>query len=852
MTDQYHLESQNSSAAGNPQAQQLALPMLIKLAGRLLLRNWRGGELNLLILSLLLAISTVTSINLFSNRIQNSIYDEAAELLAADAVISGGLPLEQQWINTAKQQSLQHAQFVAFRAMAFAGNEMRLTLVKAVDDTYPLKGELKVQRQGDIESVFSGPQPGEAWLAPRLFDALGVVQGESIEIGEAQFTVTAAIVQEPDNGQSLFGVAPRVMIHQHDVERTSAVQIGSRVSYTLQVAGDSAKVAKFEELVRPTLGVHFRWIDAKSNNRSVSSALQRGERFLLLASSLGVLLSGAAIAIASRRYASRQAKYVALLKTLGSTPKEITIIYITILSLIAAVSIICGSLLGFILHFGIIAALGDLMPQQLSHASISAYWTGALTGVIALWSFAGPPLLALRNVSPASAINDAALNKRSGVWLHNFIALFAMIFLIVLFSRDIQLTVYLTLGLVLCFCGVLLLSTALISTTKIIARHVHYSWRLGLINLQRHRKYNALQIAIFSILLFLIFLLSLVRTGLIDQWQNQLPDDTANHFVFNIFSHEIDQIKTRFGDANINHSPFFPMTRGRIVDVNGDSLKDRVEANTNRGMNYEREINLTWSNTLGSDNKILQGDWWGKNTENELLVSAEQEYAQGLGIELNDLVTFSVAGQTVTAKVASIRSVEWDSMNPNFFMIMNQPILNGIGSNWLTSFYLPIEKKSFINQLTKDFPTISLIELDQTLDQVKSIIAKITLAIEFILVLILISGFMVLIASIQATIDFRLKESAILRTLGADKPLINKTLIIEFAAIGMLAGIIATVATEASLFMLQTFTFDLRYSPQFLLWAIGPMIGIILIASVGWLSTKKVVNTPPLAILKNI
>ena len=820
---------------------------------KLLWRDWKGGELSLLLASLILAVATVTSISVFSSRVQNAIYDEASQFIAADAKVSGSMPIPPEWFSQSQDYSLNSAQVTDFRAMAFSATEMTLSQVKGVSNSYPLKGQLLIadDTQAPSQIVTHGPKPGEAWLAPRLFEALKLKQGDSISIGEASFTVTAVIVREPDGGQSVFGVAPRIMINLDDINRTQALQLGSRANYSLLLAGDTAKLEAYKTHLTDELGEHFRWNDAKSGNRSLGNAIARAENFLFLTACLSVILTGVAIALSASRYAKRQQQKVALLKTLGAKPQFITALYAVHLCAIGVCTAAIGLLLGGLLQWGIIFVLGDLIPKDLAAASPSAYITGAVTAFVALLAFAAPPILALRNIAP-SAIFREQHSQRYSPTRGTFFGAVAMIVLMLLFTRDLKLTFLVSVGVGISIGCVGLVSTGLISVSKYLAIRLPYSWRIGLANLKRHQRFNTLQIIIFSLLFLVLFVLISLRTTLISQWQNQLPSNAPNHFIFNVFPNDAKPLQAFFVKNNIAPKPFYPMTRGRITHINGITTEVLTEGQKNQS-NYERELNLTWSNTLGSDNKIIAGQWWQATPTNSAIeVSVEQEYAEGLALNVGDSMAFSIAGQVIDARVASLRTVKWDSMNPNFFVIFNQDVLSASGANWITSFYLAPDQKPLLNTLVRQFPTVSLIELDQTLAQIRDITDKVSMAIEFILLLVLGAGLLVLITSIQATLDIRKKQSAIFRALGAPKSLVRLTLLIEFFALGLLAGILATIGTEVCLFLLQTQVFELDYQPTVMLWFIGPLISATLIVAIGWQSTKVVVRTPPLEVLKGL
>jgi len=825
----------------------------MKLALKLLFRNWRSGELNILIVSLILAVSTITAISLFTSRLENSIGDEIATFFAGDARIRSSIPIPKEWIAKATDMELTYATATGYRAMTFSEGGMQLSAVKGVSDAYPLKGELEVSDKpfAAASAVTHGPAPGEVWLASRLFAALDIEINEKLNIGEAEFTVTKALIREPDDTRSFFGVAPRALINIADISSTQAVQAGSRVNYALTLAGKEKNLADFKTWLEDKLGDHATWSDAKSGNRNLSTTLDRAEKFLLLAGSLSVILSSVAIALAARRYAQRHVSQVALLKTFGLSPKAISLFYFSQIFAIGVLCIFAGLLIGQLMHYLIIESLGNLIPENLSQASPGAYYIGVLCGMVSLFAFAAPPLLGLKLVPPMRVLQqipgaDIITARKS------FAIGFAAISLLVFaFAQDLQLSLILIVGTTTSLLGVSFFSWLLIRFTKNLSQNLSPSWRLGIANLHRHKSFNVVQVMIFATLLMLMLILVLVRTSLIDQWKDLVPENAPNHFIFNIFNHEIDDVKQTLANADIPSQPFYPMLRGRVIEVNGTEVK-QILGDKEQRMNYKRELNLTWASTLGEDNKILAGTWHGEGNRQTLEVSAEEEYAQGLKLKIGDTLIFSVAGSRFEAKLTSIRSVKWDSMNPNFFMIFNKPVLNGSATNWLTSAYLSPDKKLFINDLAKKFPTVSIIEVDQMISQVKDIIEQISMAIEFILILVLCAGGLIFVTSIQATLDIRLQESAILRTFGAKRSLVRNQLLIEFCTLGALAGILAALGTETCLYLLQAWFFETQFKIHWELWLFAVPLSAFAVGIVGWLSSRSVVYTAPLTVLRKV
>ncbi len=821
----------------------------------LLWRDWKSGELTLLAISVLLAIATMTSIGLFTNRIEHSIEEEATHFLAADAQIRGSIPIPDHWHDLAVDLNVDIAQTISFSAMAFAGEYMQLASIKAVSSGYPLKGALGVSTEpyGKIETVQEAPLPGEAWLVSRLFSALNISVGDKIDIGNVRLKVAKVLVKEPDSAQAFFGVSPRIIINEADISKTGAVRKGSRIHYAWMLKGDSHKIEKLKNGLKNEMGHHFRWVGVKDGNKGISDALSRAENFLLLAGCLSIVLLGMAIAMSSRRYANSKSSQVALLKTFGRRPKDILLIYGFNLFVLGCVGFAGGAILGWLLHQIILYTLGSILPGELEPASYSAYFSGGFAGFVALIAFAGPPFLSLYRVSPnkilSSQTENVSVSKAFSLGF-GFLAIYGLVYW---YSGSVRLSSILLAGSVLACAGIAVISFLLLKTSRVFANIKSKAWRLGVLSLQRHKQLNMMQIVVFSVLFMLLFILVAVRTNLISQWQNQLPENTPNHFLFNVFSNEKNEINEFFRQRNIDYSAFYPMARGRIIEVAGMPIADIVK-NYRGSMNYKRELNLTWSKNFGKDNEVTSGEPW---LEEGILIgksyaSVEQEYAKGLGIEVGDQLKISVAGSEFFSEVRSIRSVQWDSMNPNFFIIFNQPIVDNEGINWLTSFYLTDSQKPFLNALSRRFPTVTFIEVDQMIKQVQSIISKVSLVVEFILLLVLVAGILVLITSVQATLDIRIRESAVLRALGAQKSLVSRALLVEFSVLGGLAGTLAVIGAETCLYFLHSKVFNLAFFFSMEYWLIGPVIGVLLIGGIGFLSTRKVSQIPPLAVLSKV
>jgi len=437
-------------------------------------------------------------------------------------------------------------------------------------------------------------------------------------------------------------------------------------------------------------------------------------------------------------------------------------------------------------------------------------------------------------------------------WKTTTLGAVAVIGIVYFYSSSALITGILIMAGGIAIIGVTFLARALIIFARKLGSNRGTTWRLGLASLHRHGSQNSFQIMIFAMAFMLLFMLTLLRTSLLSEWQSQLPEGTPNHFAYNIFEEDKAGIEAIFDNNNIVSTPMYPMMRGRLVQVNDEEIGARVDRLSPGGDDFRRELNNTWSSQLSADNEVVEGEWFDETDQETLLISIEKDFATALEINIGDRLTFSFGGQLVSAPVDNIRTVQWDSLSPNFFIIFSAPVLDGQGAAYLTSFYLTPAQKPILVDILSKYSTISVIEVDVILKQIQSIVGQVTKAIEFILALVLTAGLIVLVASVQATLDSRLQESAILRTLGAKASIVRGALAIEFVSLGALAGFLAAIGAEVALFFLQTELLNMDFSPHWLLFVAGPVVGASIIGLVGLISTRKVMSVPPLIVLRQI
>jgi putative ABC transport system permease protein len=823
---------------------------------RLLGRDWRAGELRLLLSAVLVAVATVTAISLFVDRLQRALVSESSTFLAADRVISSSRPIPDPMREAAERRGLRTADTLTFPSMVFSADRNQLVSVKAVSAGYPLRGALATSSEPFVPGPHTDaiPSAGEVWLDSRLFPALALEIGDAVTVGVHTLRVARVLTEEPDRGGSFFDLGPRLLMNLADVPATEVVQPGSRLRYRLLLAGPDDELAALRRELDAQLEQGFRWRSIRQSSPSIGDALDRAESFLLLGGLLAVLLAGVAVALGADRYARRHYDHVAICKTLGATPADVQWGFLLALFLIGAVAVGAGLLLGGVLHLSIVAILRAYLPVSLPAAGLKPLAVGSVTGFVCLIAFALPPIMNLRQISPMRVIRRDLEHAGVSRWVTYACAGGGSLALLVWYTDSWWLTAWTltgVLGIVVVF-G--LLAMALLRGGRVVGMQAGNYWRLALASLQRRHHQSVAQILIFGLAIMLLLILLLTRLALLDEWRQQIPERAPNHFLMNIVPDELADLETLLRNEVDYRGDLFPMMRGRIVGVNGISAADWEAQHRNPdapGPRLSSERNLSWAQRMSANNTLLAGAWWDEG-EVAPQISVEEEYAGSAGLSLGDSVEFNIGGFPVSATVTSIRRVEWDSMEPNFFILFSPGALGDIPATYMTSFYLPADRKRFLNELLGRFPTVTVIEVDKLISQVQSIIGRVTQAVELVLALVLVSGALVLIASIQASRDERLAEHALLRTLGATRRLVTGSLSAEFALLGLFAGVIATIGAEVTAFVLQTEVFQLPYRLHPWLWPVGSLTGLVIVLVVGLLGTRKLVSSPPVAVLREL
>ncbi|MBD3585065.1 FtsX-like permease family protein [Salinimonas sp. HHU 13199] len=821
---------------------------VFSLAWRLFKHEARRGELTIILAAIILSVAAVLSLSLFSERLQGALTERSASFLAADRQLEARQPLKPEWLSAARSQSLQTAQQVQTRSMVFGPQEMSLTDLRAVNSAYPLKGEITVADKpfGTEEKVSQVPNPGEAWIDSRLFQLLAVSVGDSIEIGQASFEVTRVLSEIPDAGFSLFSTDPIVLIRIADLEKANITGPGSRVSYKAYFSGDEAQLETYYDWLRPQLDEEIhRWQSVQDDESPIGRSVARAGQYFLLASLLAIVLAAVSIAVAAQRYSQRHYDPVAIMKTLGASKSMIRKVYVLQVMFIAVLGIAIGIAAGVLIQQMVVSALADKVEVSLAVWHWRPVLIAVFTGVICAVLFSMYPLLRLFSVPPLRVLRrdmDSSLSSRTFQFAISGSAVFLLMWA---YSQNLKISAILFVSGIVLVAALICVTFGLIRLGRWLGSSKMGAWQLAWARIRRRAMDNSVQLISFSITIMLLLVVLVMRNDMIKQWQAQLPEGTPNYFMINITEDERPQLESHFAENDVTIDRFYPVVRGRFIAVNDRRVNTEVtkedvepedQEDTQDGLG--REANLTWSNQLQKENSIVAGSWHGNaqtpsQTNDMYEVSVESEVAVRLEIAMGDTLTFDIGSQIVKAKVTSLRQVNWQTMQPNFFFVLSPEAMTSFTPTYITSFYLPTERKPELTSLLQPFASVTLFDVDARINQLRGIVEQVSLAVEFILILVLVAGSLVLIAQVQASMDERQQELAILRTLGAKGRLIRSSVIYEFVIIGVVAGFMAALANEFSLYLLQTQLFNMTPSFHFSYWLIAPITGAVVVGLLG-------------------
>ena len=832
---------------------------IIKLSFRMLRRDWRAGELRVLAFALVIAVGGMTTVGFFADRVQLALSRQGNQLLGADLIIFADHPLPPHYADEARRLGLAVSTAIKFPSMAAKGETSLLTEIKAVTAGYPLRGELRISEDfSDVSSprpthiANAIPAPGSAWVDEKLMIRLGLDRGDTIELGAAHFTVTALITQEPDYSIGFINLRPRVLINKADLPATGLVQQGSRVGYRLLVSGEDGVVENFRKWAQSHLTLGERIEGIRDARPEIKAALERAEKFLSLAALASVVLAAAAAALAVRRFTQRHLDGCAVMRCLGASQAAMLRLYLWHFAVLGLVASGAGCLLGFFAQEALTFWLSGLVKAELPYPSVWPGVHGLLTGMVLLLGFALPPLLNLRSVSALRVLRrDIGMTNTHSLTGYA-LGLIALAALFMWKAGDVRLGASVMGGFAAAIAVFGSLGFLLVKALSHMRGQAGGALRYGLASIRRRATASVVQAVALGLGLMALLALTLIRDDLLQNWRTSLPPDAPDHFLVNIQDDQLEPLAAFFDQHGLKRPPVFPMVRGRLTAINGKTVAAGDYADIRARRLVEREFNLSWAEEMQSDNQIIEGRWWKSEDKGKAMMSLEESIAKTMGVGLGDTLTYDVAGSTFSAKITSLRKVNWDTFHVNFFVVTPPGVLEKYPATYITSFHLPPERMEVTNKLIKAFPNLLVIDVATIISQVHKVIEQVTKAVEFVFLFTLLAGLAVLYAAIASTQDERIHEAAIFRTLGARRGQLARAWAAEFAILGGLAGLFAAAGASALGYVIGEYTLNLTYTFNPWIWLTGLLSGTIGVTLAGLMGTRSALSTPPLMTLRKI
>ena len=828
-------------------------PSVWALAWRSLWRDWRAGDLTLLLLAVALAVAALSAVGFFADRLQGGLQRNARQLLGGDLVVRSDQPLPEVFEQQARALGLRGARQLIFPTMARApearGAAVRLVALKAVDTGYPLHGQLGVaERPGaPVRPSAHGPEPGSVWVEESLLAALDLQPGQELLLGDASLRIAGLIVDEPDRGGGFINFAPRVLLDRRDLDATGLVQPASRVNYRYALAGGEAAVERYrlwaqQELRRPELrGIS---LESLENARpEMQQTIARAEKFINLVALLAALLCAVAVAMAARRYAMRRLDDCALLRVLGLSQATMARAYALAFGLAGLFASVAGLLLGWALHHVFVWLLADLLRTPMPPPGVWPALFGLGVGLTLMLAFGLPPVLQLARVPPLRVIRrELGTPKPLSLAVLGLGALgFAV--LLLLAGRDPKLGVIAVGGFALAlllFAAVAYGALRLLRATLDEARAPR--WLLLAARQWSARPgYAVVQVSALALGLLALVLLVLLRTDLMASWRAATPADAPDRFVINIQPEQAEDFQRALREHGVTRYDWYPMIRGRLIAVNGRPVRAQDYADERAQRLVEREFNLSHSAEAPTHNRLAAGRWTPGQTDG---ISLETGLAESLGLKLGDRLSFEIAGVPRVSTLTSLRQVEWSSMRVNFFAMYPVSALPELPRTYITAYRAPAAGGAMDRALLRAWPNITLVDLSRTLDQVQQVLGQVALAVEALFAFTLASGLLVLFAAVTATRGEREREFAILRALGAQARLLRQVQRAELVGVGLLAGLLAALAAVAVSWVLARQVFGFEWQPRVWVPLAGAGAGAALALAAGWWGLRGVLALP--------
>ena len=821
-------------------------------AARSLRREFLAGDLLTVFAALVLGVAAMTAVGTLVDRVMLALSSSAAEVVGGDLGVRGREDPPAEFAAEASARGLRSARMVAFPSVLFHGEASQMATVKGVDAGYPLRGELRVSRTaGGLDGEAAGaPPPGEAWADPRILEALGAGVGDAIEFGSGEVRIAGVLLAEPDASGDLLQMAPPLLVNRDEVDAAGLLGPGSRAGYRMMFAGDAGDIAAFREWLQPRLGGGMRLVTLEDARQGLRDSFDRAGRFLALSALLAVLLAGVATALAANRFALRRIDTVAVLRCLGARQRDILAALALQLLLLAIPACLLGIGLGMLAQVALVEALGGLIPGRLPLPQATPVLSGAGIGLLLLLGFGLPPLLRLRGVPPMRVLNRSFAALPPSSLLAYVAALAATVALAVYATGDLRLAAWVLGGLAALALLAAAAGAALLWLLRRLQGRLRGPWKLGLAALTRRRGLAVVQLVGLSLSLCALLLLAVIGPGLLGEWRQRLPDDAPNHFLLNVQRDQAGAVDAQLRAIGVADPDLQPFGTGRLVAINGLAPRHTGrDGNDGEDNDSNRPLNFSWRHTFPAANTLVTGRFWDAGSS-AAEASIEEGWAKRYGVGLGDTVTLRLGEEDRSFTVTSVRKADWDSFRVNFFLLLNAGAVGDAPYSLISSFHLPTGRTALLAPLAREFPNVSVLEIDAILQRVREVIERVSQAVQLVMGFSLAAGVLVLLAALQATAGERRYDSAMLRTLGARHGQLRGAVLVEFGALGLLAALLAVVAAAIIGTVVSRQLFELALSPPWPSLLAGGAGGVLLSLLAGWSGTRRILRTPPALALR--
>ena len=808
--------------------------MLASLSIKLFMREIRSGYLTSMLLSLVLAVTIVSGISLFTDRLEKVLNSETQEFLGGDLKFESNDNSIKEALKTLNLRDSQSSEMAVLASVIFSEEEMQLSSIKAVDNSYPLIGELELQNDSGTYTTKEGPAPGTLWIDERLKNLLSLEYGDEMYLGDATFVFKATIIYEPDRGSTNFAFAPKTIMNLKDLDKTNLIQPGSRVEYNYLFTGTDQEINRIRKTLEENRNPGDDIESLNEDESSLGKTIDRSENFFLLGGLIAVLLSACTIGISSQRFARRHISYVAILKTLGMNLFQIRSLYLLLFFYTTILTLVLGLGLGWFLQSSFINLMDSYFPSELPSPSLYPLYVTCVTVLICQFGFIYPHISKLLDISPMRVLkNDISFNQNL---LPVFImGLLAFLLLLYIYTNQITLSLIIFSGVIIfSFVGIGLIYL-LLGKSK-LGLGAQDAVTLALSELRRRRLSNSFQIFAFTVAIGLSLITFSASKNLLGSWQDSIPDDAPNNFAINITKEDKESMKLFLSEKDIEIDLFYPVANAQITRKQD---KNNV---------IDRNFNITWIKDLPEQNKIVDGEWFQEEEENGISIS--DDISERYNLKMNDEVIIQMEDGSIETYIQSIRTVDWESFSPNFFVIGHPSLFEEKSSTHITSFFIPKSKQKVAAELMREFRTVSVFSIEELIQQIRDIVDQVTKALNSILLLTCLSALFLAFSALQDGFDQRRHQSAILRTLGATGKLVKVSSLIEFSILGLISGLLGSSIAHTGVYFIETRVFETipGFYPE--IWLLGPVIGILIVSGLCLYLVNGLMRQSPKDLLK--